>query len=165
MTTDGGGWILTYIVKNDHGNAAPNWFPFLAKGGSSFPKNPSSKPKSAWYEGPSLSVRSALWANVVGKEYRSVTYDNSGNVILDFKTSAAQDNKNTWFCAAAGCGGGSPKSGYGNKVISTMKSLGTNKDFKKGQTVSFYQLGAYGCNCWESMHAGSSSKGPMLFGK
>ena len=163
MDTDGGGWILTYVVRNDHGNHAPNWFPYLMKGGSSFPQNPKRNMKSLWYDGPTPKIRTNLWNAIGGVEYRSTTYKGE-DTVLDFKTSEKPDSGNTWFCAAAGCGGSAGK-GYSNKVVGTLTSLGDYEGMVYGQTKTFYQLGHYACNCWESMHLGTSSSGAMLFGK
>ena len=163
MTTDGGGWILTYIIKNDHGNSAPNWFPYIMKGGNSFPASPTAKASSAWYLGGTPAKRTALWKAIGGAEFRASTYAGS-SLKLDFKSSSSKNNGNTFYCAAAGCGGSASK-GYSNKIVGKTTSVANAGGYKIGQTYNYYQLGHYACNCWESMHVGDNSKGPMLFGK
>ena len=163
MKTDGGGWLLTYIVKNDHGNHAPNWFPFLMKGGSTFPSDPNAKDQNAWYLGATPAKRTAMWKAIGANEFRSTTRQ-KGKVVLDFKSSSSKNTGNTWYCAASGCGGGAGK-GYSNKIVGKTTAIANVGGYKIGQTFNYYQLGHYACNCWESMHVGDNSKGPMLFGK
>merc|ERR1712032_235674 len=164
MTTDGGGWLLTYIVKNDHGDHSPNWFPYLMKGGSEFPRNPDAKSSGAWYLGASPAERTKMWKGTGAKEFRSTTYKGKTRM-LDFKSTDPKNSGNTFYCAASGCNG-KAVTGYSNKIVGKTTSIDSIGGFKKGQTINYYQLGHYGCNCWESMHAGNTYTGktPMMFG-
>ena len=67
------------------------------------------------------------------------------------------------FCAAAGCNS-APKDGYGNAHVGLLTTLMSFDGMSAGTSQKFWQLGTYNCNCWESMHVGTGSEGPALFG-
>merc|ERR1712038_1610149 len=98
-----------------------NWFPYIMKGGNDFPPSPTAKSSGDWYLGASPSKRTALWKAIGGFEFRSSTYAGS-TLKLDVKTRDAQNNGNTWYCAATGCGG-SAKGAYGNKHVGYLTSI------------------------------------------
>jgi len=170
METDGGGWLLSYIVKNDHGDSSPNWFPYLMKSSGGWPSSVNAKSSGAWYMGPSPSDRWKMWGATKASWIRASTYKGSTKV-MDVKTNQGMNNGNTWYCAASG-GGGSCKTGYSNRKVGTLWFVDKTRyshgyrSYSTGNTVTYYQLGHYGCNCWESVHAGPSYTGkiPMIFG-
>jgi hypothetical protein len=162
MTTDGGGWMLTYVVRNDGGDSAPQWFPHLADDTGAFPLTTDNPPIEVWGTGMGLAKRSQWWSATGATEYRAETR-NGGAVVVDVKSSDAKNGENTWYCAASGCRN-SPSDGYGNKHVGKLTTLMAFDGYSKGSTQNFWQLGSYSCNCWESMHVGDSSSGTTIFG-
>jgi len=170
MTTDGGGWILAFKLRNDDGDASPNYYLLVAGGsGRNFPLDLSGDfAASNWIEGASLSERWALWSEIGASEYRGTTLDSSSGRLLDVKKSDNRDSRNMFYCAATGCGN-SPSSGYSNSWVGMATILVSNTAvgaaLTAGQEYQQYQYGDFGCNCWESTHiGGNSSAGAMLFG-
>merc|ERR1711907_703342 len=169
MSTAGGGWTLTYVIKNDGGDSSPQFFTHLGDVAGGFPLD-TSFPSNGWSRGDSYSARDKYWQGTGATEIRSTTYQHS-SVQIDAYTSrsiggsGATSNQNTWFCAAAG-GGGTCRDGYGNAVVGKLKMINSISGYNAGSTTDFYQLGAYSCNCWESLPLGRGYNGnnPMMFG-
>ena len=169
MTVDGGGWILTYKLKNDAGDSSPNYFIYVDDGsGADFPLDLSGGfVGSGWVQGASAEQRWNLWLAIEAEEYRATTYEGETR-LFDVKKSDYLDNMNMFYCAASGYSN-SLTNGHHNETFGQVVSLMTitqkGINFVEGSSYSVYQFGGYGCNCWESLHAGGNyTNGPMIFG-
>lgn len=100
MTTDGGGWMLTYKVNNN--SSSYYWWQLVMPGsGNVFPANLA--PPSDTFEGPALAVRAELfWATGVA-EWRATQYQ-LGVAVVDVKTSYAGATGKGFRCFATGLG-------------------------------------------------------------
>jgi hypothetical protein len=170
METDGGGWMLTFKMKNDGGDHSPNYFPYLNGGSGTTPPTTLGNnfaQGGGWNEGPTMSGRWTLWGVTAATEYRGSTYNNGGALLLDMKSSTNKDTGNTWFCAATGCSAG-PTGGYSNASMGTATALKSltplGMNFVAGQNYSVYNHGHYGCDCWEGVFIGGDyTNGAALF--
>jgi len=141
--------------------------------GSDFPSDQSGDFRNTdWFQGASAAARWDLWERSDATEYRGTAYDDNSEVALDVKSVDSQDTANTFFCAASGCSA-NPTNGYGNEFMGEVTSLITRTNrgigFTTGQNYQLYQLGSYGCDCWESVHLDTNphnpaTAAPIIFG-
>lgn len=167
METDGGGWTAVFEIKNDHGDHHPNYFPYVQQSSGSFPQcDGACDVGGKWVHGPSANDRWKFFNAVGANEYRGTSYD-GGSKRVDVKAyhkgNSFSNRDNQFFCAATGCNHNSG-GGYGNLPIGTGKALMDFDGYRTGQDIRLWQLGAYGCNCWESIHVGDNDRGPIVFG-
>jgi hypothetical protein len=86
MTTDGGGWTLTYKVRNDIPDILDPWWPMVGLGsGSVMPASPTPIPDGAHFEGPTREARAAYAA--VATQIRATRISSAGAVLLDVRAS------------------------------------------------------------------------------
>lgn len=103
MTTDGGGWTLTYKLNNDVPFNGPNWFQQMMPGtGASFPTD-LSRPGDH-FEGPTLAVRAAFAVATNAYEWRATQYGAEEGRIIDIKSGYAGATASGLRCFAAGLG-------------------------------------------------------------
>ena len=102
MTTDGGGWTLTYIVRNDV-PASGNYWPQVVPGsGTIFPAAPS-RP-GAFFDGPDLATRSSFFDSSGATEWRGTLMATDGSVRFDAKSAWMGGNGIAFRCFATGQG-------------------------------------------------------------
>jgi hypothetical protein len=102
MTTDGGGWTLTYKIRsNIDQNTNPWWNIVMPGSGTTFPTALTVPAGSS--EGPTLATRAALTTNTSATEWRASTRLNStGAVQFDVASSYTGMNGQALRCFAAG---------------------------------------------------------------
>jgi hypothetical protein len=90
MTTDGGGWTLSYAIRNDIPDILDPWFPMVGLGsGESFLTSPDALPAGTHSAGPSRSVRLALdHAHPTGTEARATLLHADGHTLFDLRVPA-----------------------------------------------------------------------------
>jgi hypothetical protein len=163
MSVDGGGWMLTYLVKDDTDQSSgPNFFPNVAYGTNSYSAVPTSLETSfGAYKGPSMSKRWSIWNNLghSKREFRATSITSAGKKKVDVKyghaeaSKTASDNSHSFACFATGCGGGGTSSGYSNGWLPGMATMlldEPNNGLVVGDTVQTCQVGHMNCNCWET---------------
>jgi hypothetical protein len=90
MTTAGGGWTLTYKIRNDVPDIADPWWGMVNLGsGDAFPTAPTPLPSGTHYEGPTRDTRFAFGfpAAYHNLEFRETMVSASGTVMLDVRNS------------------------------------------------------------------------------
>jgi cysteine-rich repeat protein len=103
MTTDGGGWTLTYKVANNVPSSAQYWFNAVLLGtGDVFPTN-LMPPGNAPFEGPTLAVRGSL-ANMTNVAEWRATQMNANGRVFDVKSGYAGGTGIALRCFATGLG-------------------------------------------------------------
>jgi hypothetical protein len=101
MTTDGGGWTLTYKVRsNIDSRTNPWWNAVLPGSGTTFPTDVSVPSTST--EGPLASTRSAFYTLVGATEWRASVRDATGSVVFDVKSSYSGTTGRGLRCFATG---------------------------------------------------------------
>jgi hypothetical protein len=101
MTTDGGGWILTYKVRSNISSSDnPWWNQVLPGSGTAFPTSMSVP--SASTEGPTSATRASLTGDVSAFEWRASTRNSSGAVVFDLVSSYTSTGGRAMRCFAAG---------------------------------------------------------------
>ena len=84
MTTDGGGWTLTYIVRNDLPSGSNPYWPQVVPGsGTTFPTAPA-RP-GGYFQGPTLATRSSLFTATGSTEWRA-SQMSGATVLFDVKS-------------------------------------------------------------------------------
>ena len=102
MTTDGGGWTLTYIVRNDLPSASNPYWPQVVPGsGTSFPTAPA-RP-TGYFQGPTLATRSSLFTATASTEWRA-THVTEETVLFDVKSGWTGSTGIGLRCFATGQG-------------------------------------------------------------
>jgi hypothetical protein len=101
MTTDGGGWTLTYKIKNNiPQDVNPWWNQVMPGSGSTFPTDLSVP--STYTEGPTSSTRSNLYTLTSSTEWRAATRDSTGTIVFDVKSSYSGTGGQALRCFATG---------------------------------------------------------------
>jgi len=166
MTTAGGGWLMTYKVKNDNDDqVGPNYFQEIVYGSGNYGNIPNdlSLP-SGWFEGPTIVTRHQIWSSTGASEMRATSYTDSSTKMTDIMYPVGQvhasDTSSSFSCLAAGCGNGSPSTGYSNAWLpglatSLMDSPGGY--VSDGDSACLCQVGHMFCNCWEYVGIQTSS--------
>ena len=102
MTTDGGGWTLTYIVRNDVDRGLNPYWPNVVPGeGTDFPPEP--RRPDGFFEGPTLETRASLFDATESTEWRA-THVRGDAILFDMKSSWAGDTGIGLRCFATGQG-------------------------------------------------------------
>jgi len=103
MTTDGGGWTLTYKVRSDIDlNINPWWNQVMPGSGTDFPVT--LDPPAGHFEGPTLAERATLTARSGATEWRAQTR-RGGVPVFDVASSSVGSGGQALRCFAAGtCG-------------------------------------------------------------
>ncbi len=85
QTTDGGGWMLVYRIRNDVPDISDPWWGMVALGsGSEFPTSPTNLPAGTRSEGPTREIREAHYYNLGWlTESRGTLLSSSGTIELD----------------------------------------------------------------------------------
>ena len=99
MTTDGGGWTLTYKVKSDIEISGAWWNQVMPGSGTDFPANLSVP--ATHTEGPTASVRASFTANIGATEWRASTRD-GGVLVFDAISSYSGNDGRGLRCFATG---------------------------------------------------------------
>jgi hypothetical protein len=165
MSTDGGGWMLTFRCKNynNQGCGQGVWdFPLiLGAGGSSPPTSPIGN-LSGNVEGWSPSNRWSFWQSTGASTIRSTKGDGS-TINLDVKWNAGYsfDTSNMWYYAATGAGN-TPGSNYSNQWVPSTRAsdsgpgdslpvyvIAATSGLTAGQSYGVYSHGHYTCGCCE----------------
>lgn len=104
MTTDGGGWTLTYKVNNDVPSYGPDWFQQMNPGmGAAFPVD-LTPPGELDFEGPTLAVRAAFANATNVYEWRATQYSAAAGRIIDIKSAYTGATGIGLRCFATGLG-------------------------------------------------------------
>ena len=102
MTTDGGGWTLTYIVRNDLDRGVNPYWPEVIPGeGTTFPAEP--QRPAGFFDGPTLETRASLFDATESTEWRA-TQVRGEAVLFDVKSSWAGTTGIGLRCFATGQG-------------------------------------------------------------
>jgi hypothetical protein len=100
MTTDGGGWTLTYKIRSDIDQGSNPWWNQVMPGsGSAFPAN--LDVPVGHFEGPTLADRASLTARTGAVEWRAQTR-RGGAAVFDVATSSTAAGGQALRCFAAG---------------------------------------------------------------
>lgn len=86
MTTDGGGWTLVYLVRNDVPDISDPWWGMVALGsGSELPTSPAPLPSGTSFRGPTRDVRAELAERIGGGfvATRALLSSSTGVRVLD----------------------------------------------------------------------------------
>lgn len=162
MTTDGGGWALTYIVRNDVASGSnPYWRQVVPGSGSAFPTGPS-RP-GGFFDGPTLATRSQLFDATGSTEWRA-TQVSGATVLFDVKSSWAGTSGIGLRCFATGQGAcasiSQTCSSSSTDAVVLTNTSGT--PIAAGGTGHVCDVGWSGCSyCvdWSSIRTDSSAGG------
>lgn len=100
MTIDGGGWTLTYKIRNDVPQGTNPWWNMVMPGsGAAFPTG--TAPPAATTEGPTLATRAAYTTGTGATEWRATTM-RAGAIVFDMASGYAGVNGQALRCFAAG---------------------------------------------------------------
>ena len=192
MTTDGGGWMLTYKVGNwpNQGCSNGNYFEFPqnGQGGSALPPM-TVLGDAEWnnnmyrYNGLSPSNRGSLWSSAGCSNYAMSSHSadqwfgdrqpNQGTgtyKTVTFVKSTQGGNwnnsSNIWAYYAAGTQFSNPPgNGFGNGSLGNIATgIGTANGTSSGSSYEITSLGNYNCNCCEGYYANTSWGGIQWFG-
>jgi hypothetical protein len=84
MTTEGGGWMLVYKIRNDVADIADPWWAMVDLGsGELLPSSPTPVPSGVHFEGPTREVRVAYWRRSASVDIRGTLISASGTLVLD----------------------------------------------------------------------------------
>jgi hypothetical protein len=101
MNTEGGGWMLTYKVRNNIDQGSNPWWPQVMPGsGTAFPLD-FVFPEGS-YAGPEASVRASVTSQTAAKEWRASLLDGNGQIVFDLKSSYAGETGRGLRCFATG---------------------------------------------------------------
>jgi len=101
MTTDGGGWTLTYKVRSNISSSLNPWWNLVLPGsGSTFPTTLGVPTTST--EGPTASVRSSLYTLTVATEWLAALHDGSGAVVFEVSSGYSGTGGRGLRCFATG---------------------------------------------------------------
>jgi cysteine-rich repeat protein len=101
MNTDGGGWMLTYKVRNNIAWNDDPWWPQVMPGsGAAFPLD-LAFPEGA-YAGPESGVRANVTGQTVATEWRASLVDGNRQILFDLRSSYAGEGGRGLRCFAAG---------------------------------------------------------------
>ena len=192
MTTDGGGWMLTYKVGNwpNQGCSNGNYFEFPqnGQGGSDLPPM-TVLGDAEWnnnmyrYNGLSPANRGSLWSSAGCSNYAMSSHSadqwfgdrqpNQGTgtyKTVTFVKSTQGGNwnnsSNIWAYYAAGTQFSNPPgNGFGNGSLGNIATgIGTANGTSSGSSYEITSLGNYNCNCCEGYYANTSWGGIQWFG-
>jgi len=100
MSVDGGGWTLTYKLRNDFpANQNPFWPQVILGSGAAFPTSPAAPANI--FEGPTSATRAGLTAAIGATEWRATLISNDA-IAYDFKASYLDGTGQGLRCIAAG---------------------------------------------------------------
>jgi hypothetical protein len=137
MDTDGGGWTLTFAVRNVIGAAGPDnsFFTLLRdqdaeSGGGAYPLDPLTQPEPeiGWVYGVTAQERQQFWESSGATDYRVTSVDrNTREYLVDVKAHAedmgGMASGNSVMCAAAGDVDGACGRGFHNGYITQATAL------------------------------------------
>jgi len=159
MTTSNGPWALTYMQKNDNdGDAGPDFFSNLKKGGEEFPKTLNGPSAVASPIGGSRALRDAMWQASSSKAWRATAFNgaySTSSKKIDVYSDSNFRTGNPLLCYATGCLSGT-KNDCSNSDCSDAKALMSYGPYSPGSSVTLYVFGNQFCNCWEVVSAGAS---------
>ena len=169
MTTDGGGWMLTYRVNaNANASCGQNtWdFPVALNGGGDTPITQINTASTNVGQGLNNSNKTSLWSSSGATEIMVTTGQTGGNPELKFKSLEINLSYNLINLAARGL---SPTSAAGNAFIGTNSARIIYSTWLSPGDYSLYQLGEYSCSCCESYHINGAyntngNNAAMIFG-
>lgn len=94
MTTAGGGWTLTYRIRNDIDDIADPWWGMVGLGsGTRLPTDPGPVPVGTRFDGPTRAVRAEFASRVgggVSSEVRATQITSAGDVVIDVRYAFSQ---------------------------------------------------------------------------
>lgn len=164
MTTDGGGWTLTYIVRNDVGSGSnPYWRQVVPGSGTTFPDGP--ERPSAFFEGPALATRSEFFEATGSTEWRASQVRGDA-ILFDVKSSWSGGTGIGLRCFATGQGscGSISQTCSTSSLDATILANTSGTPIAAGGTGYVCDVGWSGCgHCvdWSSIrtndHAGGSA--------
>lgn len=100
MTIDGGGWTLTYKIRNNVSSDTNPWWNMVMPGsGSALPTSTAAPVGS--FEGPTLATRASYTTSTGATEWRATTW-RAGSIVFDMKSSYTGTNGQALRCFAAG---------------------------------------------------------------
>ncbi len=100
MNTDGGGWTLTYKIRNNVPSGTNPWWNMVMPGsGTAFPTTVAVPAGTT--EGPTLATRASYTTATAATEWRASTY-RAGAVVFDVKSSYSGTGGRALRCFAAG---------------------------------------------------------------
>ena len=102
MNTDGGGWTLVYIVRNDVPQSGNYWPQVVPGSGSVFPTT-LDRP-GAFFSGPDLATRSAYFDASGATEWRGTLMASDGTVRFDVRSDWTGGTGIAFRCFATGQG-------------------------------------------------------------
>jgi len=106
MNTDGGGWMLSYKILDNVPQDSNPWWPQVMLGeGGILPTDLAPWDSTATghsFQGPTSAVRASYTALLSATEWRATTFDGSGNIVFDVKSSYAGTTGRGLRCFAAG---------------------------------------------------------------
>jgi hypothetical protein len=101
MTTDGGGWTLTYKIRNDVSSSMNPWWMLVLPGsGTTFPTD-LSRPTPVT-DGPATATRAALTTATGATEWRATMFSDTASVLFDVKSSYTSTGGRGFRCFASG---------------------------------------------------------------
>lgn len=160
MSTDGGGWTLTYKISNRLDASSPLWWDVVMPGsGTTFPTNPGAPPGD--FEGPTIAARRVFTMATGATEWRASTI-RAGAIVFDVTSRYTSTTGQAMRCFASGTCSAATQSCSGSMMDGRVLTNSLGGAIPAGGTGYLCDVGWTGCaGCvdWSSVRLDSSAGG------